>query len=74
MIMSQHSATALERLQVSLAFDIEAVHEVLEELRHSLTIAQRDGGQGTRCVVIDSITSLLGPMLSATSSQGTSPS
>ncbi|KAM5539255.1 hypothetical protein V8D89_007128 [Ganoderma adspersum] len=65
-----YSATALERLQVSLAFDIEAVHEVLEELRQSLTVVQRDGGQGTRCIVIDSITSLLGPMLTATSSQG----
>ncbi|PIL35313.1 hypothetical protein GSI_02038 [Ganoderma sinense ZZ0214-1] len=65
-----HSATALERLQVSLAFDIEAVHAVLEELRQSLTIAQGDGVQGTRCIIIDSIASLLGPMLSATSSQG----
>ncbi|KAI1797084.1 P-loop containing nucleoside triphosphate hydrolase protein [Ganoderma leucocontextum] len=65
-----YSSTALERLQVSLAFDIEAVHQVLEELRQSLTIAQGDGGQASRCIVIDSITTLLGPMLSAASSQG----
>lgn len=70
---TQHSSTALERLQVSLAFDIEAVHEVLEELRQSLTVVQGEGEHGTRCIVIDSITPLLGPMLSATSSQGEGP-
>ncbi|KAH9847228.1 P-loop containing nucleoside triphosphate hydrolase protein [Lenzites betulinus] len=63
--------TVLERLQVSLAFDIEAVHDVLESLRQSLSSRNSDTEVPiTRCVVIDSITPLLGPMLSATSSQG----
>ncbi|KAI0760960.1 P-loop containing nucleoside triphosphate hydrolase protein [Trametes elegans] len=68
------SSRVLERLQISLAFDIEAVHEVLESLRRSLTAVPDTTGYGespaTRCIVIDSITPLLGPMLSATSSQG----
>lgn len=67
----QAAHTVLERLQVSLAFDIEAVHDVLENLRQSLSSRDSDGDvPATRCVVIDSITPLLGPMLSATSSQG----
>ncbi|OSC97693.1 P-loop containing nucleoside triphosphate hydrolase protein [Trametes coccinea BRFM310] len=69
----EYSASALERLQVSLAFDIEAVHEVLETLRESM--ASRNASSysefpTTRCIVLDSITPLLAPMLSATSSQG----
>ncbi|CDO71803.1 hypothetical protein BN946_scf184939.g27 [Trametes cinnabarina] len=72
-ITGEYSASAPERLQVSLAFDIEAVHEVLESLRQ--TMSPRDESAytehpTTRCIVIDSITPLLGPMLSATSSQG----
>ncbi|RPD59693.1 P-loop containing nucleoside triphosphate hydrolase protein [Lentinus tigrinus ALCF2SS1-6] len=76
-----YSTTALERLQVSLAFDIEAAHEVLEAVRQALSAAADSDAAGevydsasaspvTRCIVVDSITSLLGPMLSATSSQG----
>ncbi|RDX56980.1 P-loop containing nucleoside triphosphate hydrolase protein [Lentinus brumalis] len=72
------SATALERLQVSLAFDIEAAHEVLEAVRQALSAANdteepydsAHASPVTRCIVIDNITSLLGPTLSATSSQG----
>ncbi|KAI0787380.1 P-loop containing nucleoside triphosphate hydrolase protein [Fomes fomentarius] len=76
------SSTALERLQVSLTFDIEAAHEVLESIRQSFSnTGEQMGGQTyaqgleptqavTRCIVIDTITFLLGPMLSATSSQG----
>ncbi|KAI9061202.1 P-loop containing nucleoside triphosphate hydrolase protein [Trametes sanguinea] len=69
----EYTASALERLQVSLAFDIEAVHEVLESLRQSMTSRNASSYSElpvTRCIVIDSITPLLGPMLSATSSQG----
>lgn len=67
----QLSPTILERLQVSLAFDIEAVHEVLETLRQTLSSRSSYSElPTTRCIVIDSITPLLGPMLSATSSQG----
>ncbi|KAI0366187.1 P-loop containing nucleoside triphosphate hydrolase protein [Pilatotrama ljubarskyi] len=69
---NEFSPTVLERLQVSLAFDIEAVHEVLETLRR--TVSANTGYSESpiriRLVVIDSITPLLGPMLSATSSQG----
>ncbi|TBU41488.1 P-loop containing nucleoside triphosphate hydrolase protein [Dichomitus squalens] len=65
-----YSATALQRLQVSLAFDIEAVHEVLESLRQSISTAHNEGYKVPRLVIIDTIASLLGPMLSATSSQG----
>ncbi|EIW57144.1 P-loop containing nucleoside triphosphate hydrolase protein [Trametes versicolor FP-101664 SS1] len=65
------SLTILERLQVSLAFDIEAVHEVLETLRQTLSSRSSYSElPTTRCIVIDSITPLLGSMLSATSSQG----
>ncbi|KAL1940160.1 hypothetical protein VTO73DRAFT_9111 [Trametes versicolor] len=65
------SPNILERLQVSLAFDIEAVHEVLETLRQTLSSRSSYSElPNTRCIVIDSITPLLGPMLSATSSQG----
>ncbi|KAI0671322.1 P-loop containing nucleoside triphosphate hydrolase protein [Trametes maxima] len=66
-----HSPNILERLQVSMAFDIEAVHEVLETLRQSMgTGSSYSGSPVTRLIVIDSITPLVGPMLSATSSQG----
>ena len=88
----QHAATALERLQVSLAFDIDAAHEVLDTLRRELTTHafETSGGGGeqpaeppsawddppppprpaTRIVVIDTVTALLAPLLSSTSSQG----
>ncbi|KAI0741913.1 P-loop containing nucleoside triphosphate hydrolase protein [Daedaleopsis nitida] len=74
-----YASTALERLQVSLAFDIEAVHDVLESVRQSFSAATATQASAhgpvasaavTRCIVIDTITALLGPMLSATSSQG----
>ncbi|KII84438.1 hypothetical protein PLICRDRAFT_147192 [Plicaturopsis crispa FD-325 SS-3] len=58
-------STALERLQVSLAFDIEAAHDVLENLGATL------GSPPTvRCIVLDSVTPLLGPALNNVSSQG----
>ncbi|KAI0635525.1 P-loop containing nucleoside triphosphate hydrolase protein [Trametes polyzona] len=64
-------ASVLERLQVSLVFDIEAVHDLLESIRQTLS-SRGDYSElpTTRCIVIDAITPLLGPMLSATSSQG----
>lgn len=34
----QFATSALERLQIALAFDIEGVHEVLEEMRSSLAV------------------------------------
>lgn len=65
----QAASTVLERLQVALAFDIEAAHEVLDELYASLA-DDLSTGSTMRCVVIDAVTPLLGPLLSAVSSQG----
>ncbi|KAL6302515.1 P-loop containing nucleoside triphosphate hydrolase protein [Sparassis latifolia] len=75
-ILLEHCAgnavsTVLDRLQVALTFDIEAAEDVLETLRSSLVrSSDRDASPVMRCVVIDSISSLLSPLLSATSSQG----
>lgn len=63
------SHTVLERLQVSTGFNIEAVHDVLEALRISLS-SSRTVGPAVQWIVIDSITPLLLPSLSAVSSQG----
>ncbi|KAF8659060.1 hypothetical protein AX16_001932 [Volvariella volvacea WC 439] len=56
----------LERLQVCFAFDVGTVFDVLEELSSNFDLAMVQ----TRCIVIDSIAPLLGPSLSAESSQG----
>ncbi|KAG1872111.1 P-loop containing nucleoside triphosphate hydrolase protein [Suillus tomentosus] len=63
------SDKVLERLQVSLGFNIEAVHDVLEALRISLS-SSRTVGPTVQWIVLDSITPLLLPSLSAVSSQG----
>ncbi|KAF8905060.1 P-loop containing nucleoside triphosphate hydrolase protein [Gymnopilus junonius] len=55
--------TALERIQVSFAFDIETAQMVIEDLIH------RDD-PNLRFVVVDCITPLLGPLLSAVSAYG----
>ncbi|EDR08481.1 uncharacterized protein LACBIDRAFT_297196 [Laccaria bicolor S238N-H82] len=52
---------ALERLQVSLAFEVEVARGILEELNQLGNL---------RYIVIDTVTSLLSPLLSAGSSQG----
>ncbi|KAF7428492.1 hypothetical protein PC9H_007716 [Pleurotus ostreatus] len=61
-LLARHSgqgvATALARLHLSLAFDLDSAYQALHGLRHP------------SCVVIDSITPLLGPALSAVSAQG----
>ncbi|KAJ7122746.1 P-loop containing nucleoside triphosphate hydrolase protein [Mycena epipterygia] len=63
------ASTALERLQVSLAFEVDAVYEVLDELR--LAISSNTPGEiRIRGIVVDTVTSLLGPILSPVSSQG----
>ncbi|KAI0697970.1 P-loop containing nucleoside triphosphate hydrolase protein [Cytidiella melzeri] len=62
---SAHSAA--ERLQLSLAFDVNTVQEVLESLRTSYSLS---GSTKIRCLVIDSITTLFRPVLSVVSSQG----
>ncbi|KAF4599699.1 hypothetical protein EYR40_006798 [Pleurotus pulmonarius] len=61
-LLTRHSgqgvATALERLHLSLAFDLDSAYQVLHSVHHP------------SCIVIDSITPLLGPTLSAVSAQG----
>ncbi|KAF8072080.1 P-loop containing nucleoside triphosphate hydrolase protein [Lyophyllum atratum] len=66
---TEAASSALERLQISLAFDIDAAYNVLEELQSSLTLS---ASPETRlsCIVIDAITPLLSPLLSAVSAQG----
>ncbi|EIN09827.1 P-loop containing nucleoside triphosphate hydrolase protein [Punctularia strigosozonata HHB-11173 SS5] len=66
---SEAKATAAQRLQVTLAFDVEAAHDVLDTLQQLIS-SERMPGEHIRIVVIDSITPLLGPGLSAVSSQG----
>ncbi|KAJ7283493.1 P-loop containing nucleoside triphosphate hydrolase protein [Mycena rebaudengoi] len=63
------ACTALERLQVSLAFEVDAVHDVLEELRICFT-ASTPPEFKIQGVVVDAVTPLLGPNLSPVSSQG----
>ncbi|KAH9944979.1 P-loop containing nucleoside triphosphate hydrolase protein [Epithele typhae] len=80
-----HVETALDRLQVSLAFDLDAVHALLEALRQALAAAPHrraaspeydarapddDAARPPRVLVLDAATPLLGPLLSATSSHG----
>ena len=72
---------ALERLQVSLAFELEVARGILEELnqlgnvKFITTVFIRDIDRiflstQLRYIVIDTVTSLLSPLLSAGSSQG----
>lgn len=63
------SNKVLERLQVSFGSNIEVVHDVLEALRISLS-SSGTVGPTVQWIVIDSITPLLLPSLSAVSSQG----
>jgi len=59
----QASATVLERLQVALAFNIDSVYDIFDSINHN--------PQPTiKFIVIDAITILLGPNLSAVSSEG----
>ncbi|KAF9466479.1 P-loop containing nucleoside triphosphate hydrolase protein [Collybia nuda] len=60
--------TALERLQVSLVFDIDAAHELLDNLSSSFDVGK--SRHQIRCIVVDTITPLLGPLLTAVSAQG----
>ncbi|KAF9472126.1 hypothetical protein BDN70DRAFT_938412 [Pholiota conissans] len=59
----QLSTSIIERLQVTLAFDTDTVQELIEDF------SQRDDAH-LEFVVIDAITPLLGPLLSAASAQG----
>ncbi|KAF8211447.1 P-loop containing nucleoside triphosphate hydrolase protein [Mycena galopus ATCC 62051] len=63
------ASLALERLQVCVAFEVDAVHEVLEELRLSLGVSTPPQCR-TRAIVLDTVTPLFGPLLSPVSSQG----
>jgi RAD51-like protein 3 len=67
--------TALDRLQHALAFDIDTAYAVLDALHNALDvdILEKEVPR-VRLIVIDSITSLLGPSLSATPAEGKSSS
>ncbi|TFK75161.1 P-loop containing nucleoside triphosphate hydrolase protein [Pluteus cervinus] len=64
----QPDNSPLERLQVSLLFDNDTLYTVLEE--HQMTYEHTPTRHSHRCVVIDTITPLLGPLLSAESAHG----
>ncbi|KAF9000671.1 P-loop containing nucleoside triphosphate hydrolase protein [Cyathus striatus] len=59
----------MERLEVAVAFDIEEAYNVLETWFSPFN-SKRDYQFLQHCVVIDTVTSLLGPILSPVSSQG----
>lgn len=63
------TSTVLERLHISLAFDLPSAYDVLESIR-SVFMSPEPSDSTPRILVIDTITSLLGPHLSAVSSQG----
>ncbi|KAI0046565.1 P-loop containing nucleoside triphosphate hydrolase protein [Auriscalpium vulgare] len=61
----------LERLHISQAFDLDAAQEVIRHLRTALATTP-DMSPRPRILVIDTVTPLIGPQLSAISSQGVS--
>ncbi|KAF8591144.1 hypothetical protein K439DRAFT_1062353 [Ramaria rubella] len=63
------SATVLDRLNISTCFDIAAAYQALEELRIALA-SEANGPTRTRFLVVDPLTPLFAPILSAESSQG----
>lgn len=79
----ESTSTVLERLQVSLVLNVETARALLEDLESSLTVcmpnrplmqmiqgSQANASPGVRLVIIDSVTYLLAPSLSAVSSHG----
>ncbi|KAJ4475796.1 P-loop containing nucleoside triphosphate hydrolase protein [Lentinula aciculospora] len=73
-ILEHHQQTVddmeamLQRLHISTAVDIESVQKIFRAL--DLQLALQASIPRMKCVVIDSVTPLLGPFLSAVSSQG----
>ncbi|KAI0067344.1 P-loop containing nucleoside triphosphate hydrolase protein [Artomyces pyxidatus] len=63
------ASTVLDRLHISQAFDLDAAYAIVDDLRATLSTSSEAPLQ-PRIMVIDMITSLLGPHLSAVSSQG----
>ncbi|KAG7086551.1 hypothetical protein E1B28_002500 [Marasmius oreades] len=60
---------ALERLQIATAVEIESFYQVLQVITNRLRSIPSEHPR-TRCIVIDTITSVFGPYLSPNSSQG----
>ncbi|KAJ7638534.1 P-loop containing nucleoside triphosphate hydrolase protein [Roridomyces roridus] len=58
------ASTTLDRLQVSLALEVDAVYEVLEDLRLSFNMSRVQG------IVVDCVTPLFSSLLSPVSSHG----
>ncbi|KAF8518215.1 hypothetical protein JB92DRAFT_2121701 [Gautieria morchelliformis] len=63
------SETALDRLSITTCFDVATAHRALEELRISLG-NKNEAPHRMRFLVVDPLTPLFAPILSATSSQG----
>ncbi|VDB83793.1 unnamed protein product [Peniophora sp. CBMAI 1063] len=60
-------SSVLDRLRVALAFEPDAAYPILAELHNTLTMGT---DPCPRVLVVDTISALLGPHLSATSSEG----
>ncbi|KAE9395845.1 hypothetical protein BT96DRAFT_942151 [Gymnopus androsaceus JB14] len=58
----------LEKLHISTAVDVESIQEIIRAL--DLQFSGPEDSPRIKCIVIDSITPLLGPYLSAVSAQG----
>lgn len=80
-VFCQGVITVLDRLQLSLAFDIAGVYDIFESMQSTANASAQISyvlifykvlvqSANIRCVVIDAITPLLGPLLSAVSFQG----
>ncbi|GJF00066.1 P-loop containing nucleoside triphosphate hydrolase protein [Phanerochaete sordida] len=71
-ILDSHpgAETAAERLQISLAFDIGSIQEILDNFASELETATAGQASRTRLLVIDNMTPIFRPLLSVVSSQG----
>ncbi|KAH8100137.1 P-loop containing nucleoside triphosphate hydrolase protein [Cristinia sonorae] len=62
--------SALQRLQITRAFDVDELQQAIEELRLSLSMKTVHEQHALRTIVIDPITPVFRPLLNAISSQG----
>jgi len=64
------SATMLDRVHVSLAFEVETAYEVLGNLHATLSSNSELACGRPHIVVVDTVTALISPLLTAVSSEG----
>lgn len=67
---AEAASTVLERLQVSLVLNIETAQDLIADLHSLMDAGTEPGTPRPRCIVIDSVTPLLAPLLTAFSAQG----